>query len=144
MVGGGQIVRGVCRMERQEGVVVVGREQIVSALCVQNREAGRSWSCGRTDGECECCVQDGEAGSGDAGSKIDWDRLLPPHSPHRLYYSLQIVEQLAYGKQQRKKALVSASFSPVWPLNTVRGLSLYASHVCSLRDTLWGTEWHLN
>ena len=144
MVGGGQIVRGVCRMERQGGVVVVGREQIVSALCGQNGEAGRSFGCGRTDGECECCVQDGEAGSGDAGSKIDWDRLLPPHSPHRLYYSLQIVEQLAYGKQQRKKALVSASFSPVWPLNTVRGLSLYASHVCSLGDTLWGTEWHLN
>ena len=41
MVGGGQIVRGVCRMERQEGVVVVGREQIVSvnAVCRTERQA---------------------------------------------------------------------------------------------------------
>ncbi|KAK7104124.1 hypothetical protein V1264_018890 [Littorina saxatilis] len=51
--------------------------------------------------------QDGETSRGDASSsKMMWDRLLPPHSPHRLYYSLQIVEQLAYGKQQRKKALM--------------------------------------
>lgn len=113
-------------------------------MCTNGEAGRRSCGRGRTDGECECCVQDGEAGSGDAGSQIDWDRLLPPHSPHRLYYSLQIVEQLAYGKQQRKKALVSASFSPVWPLNTVMGLTLYASHACSLGDTLWGTEWHLN
>ena len=42
VVVGGQMVSvsAVCRMERQAGVVVVGREQIVSALCVQNGEAG--------------------------------------------------------------------------------------------------------
>ena len=121
------------RAERLGEVVVGGREQIVSELCAQSGEAGRrSCGCGRTDGKCECCVQDGEAGSGDAGSKIDWDRLLPPHSPHRLYYSLQIVEQLAYGKQQRKKALVSARFSPIWPLNTLRG-SRFIVHISCLQ-----------
>lgn len=51
--------------------------------------------------------QEGELSSGDASSKIDWEKLLPPHGPHRLYYSLQIVESLAYGMQPRKKSLVS-------------------------------------
>nr|KAG5696977.1 hypothetical protein BaRGS_008439 [Batillaria attramentaria] len=49
--------------------------------------------------------QEGESSGGDASSKIDWEKLLPPHSPHRLYYSLQIVESLAYGMQPRKKSL---------------------------------------
>ncbi|XP_076442216.1 ubiquitin carboxyl-terminal hydrolase 34-like isoform X2 [Babylonia areolata] len=47
--------------------------------------------------------------SGDASSKVDWDRLLPPDSPHRLYYSLQILEQLAYGKPPSKKTLMPAA-----------------------------------
>ena len=34
MVGGGQIMRGVCRTEREEGVVVVGGGQNVSVRCV--------------------------------------------------------------------------------------------------------------
>ena len=48
-------MRGVCRMERQGGVVVVGREQIVSALCGQNGEAGRS-CCGWERTDCECTM----------------------------------------------------------------------------------------
>ncbi|KAL8583540.1 hypothetical protein ACOMHN_054856 [Nucella lapillus] len=51
--------------------------------------------------------QSGEPGSGDAGSKVDWDSLLPPDSPHRLYYSLQILEQLAYGKPPSRKTIMT-------------------------------------
>ena len=45
------------RTERQGGAVVVGREQIVSALCVQNGEAGRSCGWERTDCECTMCTE---------------------------------------------------------------------------------------
>ena len=44
------------RTERQ-GVVVVGREQIVSALCGQNGEAGSCCGWERTDCECTMCTE---------------------------------------------------------------------------------------
>ena len=43
------------RAERQAGVVVVEREQIVSALCVQSGEAGRG-GCGWERTDCECTM----------------------------------------------------------------------------------------
>ena len=49
-------MRGVCRTEREEGVVVVGGQN-VSVRCVQDGEGGRScggW--GRSECECEVCA----------------------------------------------------------------------------------------
>ena len=45
-------MRGVRRMERQAVAAVVGREKIVSALCVQSGEAGRG-GCGWERTDCE-------------------------------------------------------------------------------------------
>lgn len=50
------------------------------------------------------CVQSGE--SGDDQVTVAWNDLLPPSSPHKLYYSLQIVEVLSHSQKLRRKSLV--------------------------------------
>ncbi|ESO90146.1 hypothetical protein LOTGIDRAFT_164457, partial [Lottia gigantea] len=37
---------------------------------------------------------------------VDWNILLPPSSPHRLYYSLQIVEYLSHRSKLRRKSVM--------------------------------------
>ena len=46
---------------------------------------------------------------GDAGGTVtvDWDSLLPLSSPHKLYYSLQIIESMSHSAKLRRKSLVS-------------------------------------
>ncbi|BFZ12255.1 hypothetical protein BsWGS_15296 [Bradybaena similaris] len=39
-------------------------------------------------------------------TKEEWNQLLPPNSPHRLYYSLQTVEFLAHGTRLAHKSMI--------------------------------------
>ncbi|XP_064603807.1 ubiquitin carboxyl-terminal hydrolase 34-like isoform X2 [Liolophura sinensis] len=44
--------------------------------------------------------------SGDNATPVNWSRLLDPHSPHRLMYSLQIVEALSRSPKHRRRSLL--------------------------------------
>ncbi|XP_048258866.1 ubiquitin carboxyl-terminal hydrolase 34-like isoform X4 [Haliotis rufescens] len=44
--------------------------------------------------------------SGDDQVTVAWNDLLPPSSPHKLYYSLQIVEVLSHSQKLRRKSLM--------------------------------------
>jgi len=48
----------------------------------------------------------------DTATVPDWKKLLDAHSPHRLMYSLQIVEGLSKAHRRRRKSMVG---SPVLP-----------------------------
>ena len=43
----------------------------------------------------------------DGSEKTDWAELLDPHGPHKLMYSLQIVESLSRPPKHRKRSAVS-------------------------------------
>ena len=43
----------------------------------------------------------------DGSQKTDWAELLDPHSPHKLMYSLQIVESLSRPPKHRRRSNVS-------------------------------------
>ena len=45
----------------------------------------------------------------DGSQKTDWAELLDPHSPHKLMYSLQIVESLSRPPKHRRRSNVSFS-----------------------------------
>lgn len=38
---------------------------------------------------------------------VTWDKLLDSKSPHKLMYSLQIVEALSRGSKHRRRSIVS-------------------------------------
>ena len=43
----------------------------------------------------------------DGSEKTDWAELLDPHGPHKLMYSLQIVESRSRPPKHRKRSAVS-------------------------------------
>ena len=48
-----------------------------------------------------CLFQNGDSTS------LNWNTLLDPHSPHKLLYSLQIVESLSRLPKNRRRSVVS-------------------------------------
>ncbi len=44
----------------------------------------------------------------DCSDKMSWAELLDPHGPHKLMYSLQIVESLSRPPKNRKRSMVGA------------------------------------
>ncbi|XP_041355094.1 ubiquitin carboxyl-terminal hydrolase 34-like isoform X3 [Gigantopelta aegis] len=45
-------------------------------------------------------------GDSDGTVTVDWDSLLPLSSPHKLYYSLQIIESMSHSAKLRRKSLM--------------------------------------
>ncbi len=54
-------------------------------------------------GESSASSKSGEGGAG----TVDWAELLDPHGPHKLMYSLQIVESLSRPPKHRSRSTVS-------------------------------------